>query len=471
MGMNAAPVRILGGLVINRQVSFRFLRVATVSQESPNLQRRAKLPRRTILRGVGVSLALPLLQRDAEASTSATDGSSRPPQRMVCVANPLGFVPETFFPDEPGPLKNLPALLQPLAGLESEFSVFSNLDHGVTGGHQSVHTFLSGIRDSDSVEWESRNQSVDQRAAELVGGQTRYPSIVASVGKNTDELECRMSWTRTGVNIPPVSEALTLFNALFQADTPDQRRAKRKAFAEHASILDVIGQQAVALEKELGSIDRQKLDEYLTSVRSVEKRLRMSGDWIDRPKPSVPMKPPQPGQAFTQRLPLFYELIRLALMTDSTRVATLSVPGNLPVADLGLQGNYHAFSHHGKRAEMLKQLLTIEKFQTAQLAKFLQSLRDTPQPNGGTLLEHTMVLAGSGMGNASSHSNRKLPILVAGSRFATGQHYVFPETSSKRVPLCNLFTTMLETISGPELSGKEQKPFNKATGSLELPNA
>lgn len=416
-------------------------------------------PRRTLLRGLGVTLTLPLLQRDAEAAAN----TPAPPKRMVCVANPLGFVPDAFFPAESGRLDRLPPLLEPLDRLKTDFSIFSNLDHGVSGGHQSAHTFLSGIRDSESAEWDSRNQSVDQLAAELSGDQTRFPSIVASVGKNSDELECRMSWTRTGVNVPPISEAPLLFDALFQADNPQERKAKRKAFAQHASILDVVRQQARSLESRLGSVDRRKLEEYLTSVRSVEKRLRMSDEWIDRPKPEVPLKAPARGQSFTRRLPLFYEMIRLALMTDSTRVATLSVPGNLPVADLGLQGNYHAFSHHGKSETALKQLMVIERFQMAELGKFLQAMKDTEQPGGESLLDHTMVLAGSGMGNASSHSNKKLPILLAGGGLGNGQHHIMPETAGRRVPLCNLYTTMLERFSGTQ-----QKPFNRATGTIDL---
>ena len=421
----------------------------------------SQISRRSLLRGVGVTLALPLLQRDA--GLMAVESLAPPPKRMLCVANPLGFVGENFFPESAGKLDKLPRLLQPLAKLKNDFSVFSNLDHGVSGGHQSVHTFLSGIRDNESAQWESRNISVDQRAAELTLGQTRFPSIVASVGKNTDELECRTSWTRTGVNIPPVTKTTTLFDALFLAENEQQRKAKRKAFQENASILDVVFRQAKSLEPKLGNVDRNKLDEYLTSVRSVEQRLQMSDEWLDRPKPKVGVKPPQPGQAFTQRLPLFYDLIRLAFVTDSTRVATLSIPGNLPVADLGLSGNYHAFSHHGKTQRMLDPLFQIERFQMQQLARFLKSLRDTEQPGGSNLLDQTMVLAGSGMGNPSSHSNKNLPILLAGGGFKHGKHHVMPEEAHRRVPLGNLFTTMLR-----QFGDRDTERFNRATGTLDF---
>lgn len=417
--------------------------------------------RRTLLRGAGLTLALPLLQRDSEL-LAASVVKEETPMRMVCVANPLGFVGDTFFPKQVGKLDELSPLLEPLAEFKSQFSVFSNLDHGVSGGHQAVHSFLSGIRDNESANWESRNLTVDQRAAELGLGETRFPSIVASVGANSGELECRTSWTRTGVNIPPMTELRPLFDALFVTSNAEERANQRVALKKHASVLDAIREEARTLEQQLGKIDREKLDEYLTSIRSVETRLGISQQWLDKPKPEVGMSPPEANQAFTRRLPLFYDLIRLALLTDSTRVASLSIPGNLPVSDLGLSGNYHAFSHHGKTERLRQPLFTIERFQMEQLARFLGSLKDTTQPDGKTLLDHTMVLAGSGMGNASSHSNKDLPILLAGGGFKHGQHHSMPVESHQRVPLGNLFTTMLH-----QFGDMETEKFNKATGDLD----
>ena len=416
--------------------------------------------RRTFLRGAGLTLTLPLLQRDRDVM--AADTSSQIPMRMVCVANPLGFVANTFFPKRSGRLDVLSPLLEPMSALKSQISVFSNLDHGVSGGHQAVHSFLSGIRDNESAQWESRNITVDQRAAELGRGRTRFSSIVASVGANSGELECRTSWTRTGVNIPPITQLQPLFEALFVTKNAAERKQQRLALRKHASVLDAVRREAKSLERELGKVDREKLDEFLTSVRSVESRLGISEQWLDQPKPKVEMKAPEANQAFTRRLPLFYDLIRLALVTDSTRVATLSIPGNLPVGDLGLQGNYHAFSHHGKTDRLLKPLFTIEKFQMQQLARFLSSLQETTQPDGRSLLDHTILLAGSGMGNASSHSNKNLPVLLAGGGFKHGAHHVMPEEQHRRVPLGNLFTTMLH-----QFGDQHTETFNRATGSLD----
>lgn len=417
-----------------------------------------RIDRRLFLRGAGVALSLPLF----ESKLPGTRANSRvQAKRLVCVANPLGFVAENFFPSESGAFSDLPPLLRPLDELRADFSVFGNLDHGVSGGHQAVHSFLSGIRDNEAANWEARNITVDQRAAELSLGETRFPSIVASVGRNSGELECRTSWTRTGVNIPPVTDATKLFEALFVDQTQEQRNRKRRAFRQHASILDAVREQAKSLESNLAAVDREKLDEYLSSVRSVEQQLQQSDAWIDQPKPSVETKPPTANDVFTRRLPMFYELIRLALQTDSTRVATLSIPGNLPVQDLGLQGNYHAFSHHGKSERLLAPLFKIEQFQMQKLAEFLKALKETQLADGSSLLDGTIVLAGSGMGNASSHSNRDLPILLAGGKFRHGNYHRMSDEAHQRIPLSNLFTTILN-----RLGDLDTERFNRATGNL-----
>ena len=428
--------------------------------------RHRPISRRRWLQGAGIALALPLLARDADAApASRTTGqpSDRATGRLVSIANPLGFVGDDFFPTEAGPLsrQTLSPLLKPLGDLTDRITVFSHLDHGVTGGHQAVHSFLSGIRDDDADGFESRNITIDQVAAEHTVGQVRFPSLVAAVGQNFGELECRTSWTRNGVNIPPITEASDLFGLLFSQDTAAEQKQLRRAIRENGSVLDAVFRQANHLKRELSPADKRKIDEYLTSVRSVERNLANVDRWIDTPKPSVPMQQPEPGGSFTKRLPLFYDLVALALQTDSTRVATLAIPGNLPVSDLGLSGNYHAFSHHGKSERLRKPLFRIERYQIEQLARFLGKLQAMQTPDGRSLLDETMVLCGSGMGNASSHSNRKLPIIVAGGNLRHGQHRVMPTQSHLKIPLCNLFTAMLQ-----QFGCREVERFNTATGSM-----
>lgn len=415
-----------------------------------------KIDRRKFLKGLGVSMALPLFERDAFAFGLKTKAAS--PMRMVCVANPLGYVPDQFFPTDSGKSYTASPLLSSMP--RDKFTVFSNLDHGVTGGHQGAHSFLSGIRDNESVQYQARNITVDQRAAEFVGSQTRFPSLVASVGTTTSELACRTSWTRNGVNIPPVSDERQIFRALFVEQSEAGRKKQREAFSRNSSVLDAVNEQAKILSKKLSQTDRRKLDEYFVSVREVEKQLQMSNQWVDLPKPKVDLEIPKGRRDFPQRVPLFYKLIKLALQTDSTRVATLGIPGNLPVQDLGLEGSYHAFSHHGKDESLRKGLGVIEKYQIDQLSQFIQELDSIKQPDGRSLLDCTMVLSGSGMGNASSHSNKKLPVILAGGGFQHGSHMVLPEENHKKVPLCNLYTSMLQKF------GVEEDRFNIGTGTL-----
>ena len=426
-------------------------------------QKPLHLDRRAFLRGTGVAMALPFLEamRPATRALSSSSSISSSPTRMVCVGNPLGLVPDAFFPTKTGAGYETTPLLKPLREHRADFTVFSHLDHDVSGGHRGVHAFLSGLKDNDATDWPERNISMDQRAAEHVGSQTRFPSLVVSSGRTSpgNEIACKLSWTRNGVNVPPIDRASEVFRALFLADDAASRGKKARAYDENASVLDAIGAQAKLLERKLGKTDREKLDEYLTSVREVERKLDMSQAWLDKPKPKVGMSTPT-DNGFMETLPVMYDLIALALQTDSTRVASLSIPGTIDTDDLGLRGSYHGFSHHGKSDVLRQGLLVIENFQTAQLSRFLSKLKQMKVPDGSPLLDHTMVLFGSGMGNGSSHSNKKLPVLLAGGGFKHGEHKAYPTSRHRRVPLANLYTAMLQRF------GVETEKFNTATGTL-----
>ncbi len=410
------------------------------------------MKRRHFLRGLGVTLALPSLDLYS-AGAAAADSTTI--KRLVCVANPFGMLPDGFFPEKPGTLKDLPYLLKPLEGQKNDFTVFSNLDHDVSGGHIGCHSFLSGMRDFEAAQWPEKNISIDQRAAEQVGANTRFPSLTLSAGKPAKgEQELRLSWTRNGINIPPISTTRDLFNALFKADSEAEKKARAKSNRLHDSVLDAVAGHAKQLEKRLGKTDREKLDEYFTSVREVEKKLEMSERWINEPKPQPGIPMPE-DKTITETLPAFYDLMALALQSDSTRVATLGIPSTLRTGDLNLGGSYHGFSHHGQAKELKDGLTVIETFQMEELSRFIEKLKTLK------LLNSTTVMFGSGMGNGSSHSNKDLPILVAGGAFRShGTHVVAPKEKSKRVPLCNLFTTLLQDF------GVEVEAFNKASGTM-----
>jgi hypothetical protein len=419
------------------------------------------LPRRTFLRGAGVALGLPLLEAmwPAVRPVRAADAVASP-MRLVCLGNPLGMLPDAFFPSATGADYELPEALQDLKKHRKSFTVFSHLDHGLSGGHRVIHSFLTGLKDSEAKDWPDGNISVDQRAAEAFGAQTRFPSLVLSAGAEADgDLNCKLSWTRNAVNVPPIARATDLFRALFVKEDAESRRLRAETDSLDESILDAVNEQAKLLAKRLGQTDRRKFDEYLTSVREVERKLNMSQVWRDRPKPQVALPMPTEG-GIAYLLPVMYDLLALALETDSTRVASLSCPASLDTGDLGLEGSYHGFSHHGKAETLRNGLLVIERFQMSQLARFLDKLAGVVQPDGATLLDRTIVLFGSGMGNGSSHSNKDLPVLVAGGGFRHGEHKKYPTEPNRRVPLCNLYTSLLQRC------GVEIPRFNNASGTL-----
>ncbi|MCB1121705.1 MAG: DUF1552 domain-containing protein [Verrucomicrobiae bacterium] len=423
-----------------------------------------RINRRTFLKGAGVTMALPLLESMGPMSMKAVGAAAKTspvgsPIRMVCIGNPLGLMPDSFFPTGEGENYKLSELLSPITKHRKDFTVFSNLDHDISGGHSAVHAFLSGIKDQDASDWPEGNISVDQRASEFVGARTRFPSLVMSVGEGSGDLKCKLSWTRNGVNVPPVTRARDLFRALFVDEDPTLLQKRQSAYDINASILDAVSSQAKILSQQLGKADQDKLDEYLSSVREVEKKLGMSREWLHKPKPVVDMEEPGEG-SLTYTTPAFYDLLALALQTDSTRVATLGVPGTINTADLGLSGSYHGFSHHGKAEKLRQGLLVIEKFQVKQMGRFLDRLKEIKEPDGTSLLDRTMVLMGSGMGNGSSHSNKNLPVVLAGGGFKHGEHKIYPEVKHKRVPLCNLYGSMLQRF------GLEIDTFNKGTGTL-----
>ena len=411
------------------------------------------LNRRAFLRGAGGALvALPHLNVIAKEAKAV-------PMRMVCVGTNFGFVPNLFFPKETGSDFKAPELIQQLEQHKRNFTVFSGLDHGTegVGGHGGVHAFLSGVLSKNSRGLPEKNVTVDQKAAAHVGAATRYPSMQMTAGSGGGSI---LSWNTAGVAIPPIRDLRLLFAMLFQATGKGQLNVLKRAHRQQVSILDLVRPDARLLQKRIGIEDREKLDQYFTSIRSLEKRLTQSAAWLDRPKPKVSYSLPDEADEmdFVDRVPLYYDLAVLALQTDSTRVITVEFSdlgpntGGFPVTR-----SYHQLTHHGKVASYIKELSIIERFHTKQFGRFLDKLSAVREPNGRTLLDNTMALLGSGMGNASSHSNKNLPLLLAGGGFKHQGHLQF---ESGKTPASNLFVSMLQRF------GMETDSFNRSTGTL-----
>ena len=378
---------------------------------------------------------------------------------MVCIGNEFGMYPESFWPAKTGRNYKLSPLLQPLAEHQDAFTLFSHLDHGQKGGHFAVHTFLTGVKSSEARGLPDGGISLDQRAAEFVGSRTRFPSL--TIGSE-DGLHggCRISWTRTGTRVPPITGPRELFRQLFIDGSASEKLKAIDSIAMKGSILDAVLGDAKSLSRRVNKDDGRKLDEYLNSVREVESKLELDQHWQNIPKPKPSIDRPE-DEGLTKDLPKLYDLIAIALQTDSTRVATLEVGGSFAASDLGIRKGYHSLSHHGKVQASIDLLVQIERYQVEQFARFLDklsSLKDTGTDT--SLLDNTMALFGSGMGNANSHTNNDLPIVLAGGGFKHGEHKQYPKEKSKRVPLCNLYTSMLQQF------GIETDRFGNSTGTL-----
>ena len=442
----------------------RIFAIILLVQQRTKMAKLSPIERRTFLRGLGgAALALPHLEAMTKAE-SVDAQSADSPTRMVCVGLNFGFVPQLFFPEETGANYQATERLAPLKNHRNDFTVFSGLDHGVNGqgGHGGVHAYLSGVLSKNSAGMEEANISIDQKAAQLIGAKTRYTSMQFASGNDPNNM---ISWSASGVAVPPVTNVETIYNLLFQKVDPGRRQDVKAKYAARHSILDLVKSDANYLKRKIGNSDRRKLEHYFDSVRQVEKKIAQSSQWLDKPKPSTKYKLPAGARSrdFVDRVPLYYDLMALALQTDSTRIITLAL------ADIGpnyggfdISRGYHQLTHHGKVPEYITELSVIEQFHMDQLARFLDKLKSIEEQDGQSLLEKSMVLFGSGMGNASSHSNKNLPLLLAGGGFKHGEHksYFRDGNRKKTTPAGNLYVSMLQRF------GVEADKFGTAKSTL-----
>lgn len=419
--------------------------------------------RRFLLRTAGATLALPGLTSlmakttGSLATLQATRGAGVGAKRFVAIGNLLGFQQKSFFPKTSGQDYETTTLLKPLENLRKEMTVYRGLDHGVRGGHFAVHSFLSGVLHSEARDREDGNVTIDQFLAEKVGNQTRFPSLTVG-SEGGIHGGCQLSWTRSGVRVPPITNPAELFERLFVEDSHKRRLQRGQENRLQKSILDAVNEEAKGLSKKVNREDREKLDEYFTSIREVEKRLELRNRWAEHPKPEAPFD--QPANANTvDDLPMLYELIALALQTDSTRIATLEIGGSFLPQNLGIKDSYHSLSHHGNKEDALANLITLETYQIEHFGKFLNRLSSV-QDGEGSLLDSTSVLFGSGIGSGNSHTNSDLPVVLAGGGY---RHGTFKQVEGKgvnKVPLCNLFVDLAQRM------GVETDSFGNSTGTF-----
>ena len=414
-----------------------------------------KLTRRTMLRASGIALALPLLDAmQPNAARAADDSASK--RRMMLIDLGFGLHAPNLFPTKSGRDYESTPYLEVLQDFRDQFTIISGTSHpDVDGGHHAAKSFLTAAPKPTSANFKN-TISLDQLAAERIGLQTRFASLTLSLSPGRG-----LSYSRSGVELPSEARPSQLFARLFLDGKPDEKQKQMQRLKDGRSVMDAVLDNARQMQARLGARDREKLDQYFSAVRATEQRLHEAQEWEQKPKPQVEAKQPQDNNNSADvigRVRLMFQMSKLALETDSTRLITLYNPGVNAVPPIpGVTEDYHNLSHHGRDEGRLAQLKIVELQQMKAFADFLADLRATPAGDG-TLLDQSLVLLGSDLGNGSSHDNHNLPIILAGGGFKHGQHLAFD--AKNNYPLPNLFVTMLQRM------GLEIDRFASSTGTM-----
>ena len=411
-----------------------------------------RIHRRTFLKGSGVSLALPLLEA---MLPSRAEAATETPRRMICINTTLGLHTPNLFPSKAGVDYEPSPYLEPIKEYRNDFTVFSGLSHPqVDGGHASELCYLTAAPHPTADNFKN-TISLDQYAVERLVPDTRFGSLVLASSHNG------ISFTRSGVQIPAERSPSRVFRSLFVDGTAAEVNTQVQRLQQGHSILDGVLGEAAEFQKSLGTQDKQKLDEYFTSVREVEQRMTKAQEWARRPKPKVDAKPPVDIPNATEvvaRVWLMLDVMHLALQTDSTRFITFALNGlNAVPVIKGVSQDWHNLSHHGQDPAKLAELRLIELQQMVLFGELLGKLKGTKE-GGATLLDRTIVLFGSNLGNASSHDTKNMPIVVAGGGFRHGKHLAFDPQMNP--PLCYLYLQFLHRL-GAEVNG-----FGSSAGTM-----
>ncbi|MCD0458576.1 DUF1552 domain-containing protein [Roseiconus lacunae] len=426
--------------------------------------------RRTFLRGLGTTIALPWLESRASATELA--GQSIP--RMGMFYFGTGMNMRQFYPEGFGRQAKLSRILEPLEKHRDQFTVLSGtyLEHG--GGHDGAYPFATGI-----ARGEKQIASPDQLAAAVHGSQTRFPSLQLSVKRGTgfgSQALATISWNQQGVPLAAENDPKTIFNRLFKADSADDQLAKADDFRQRRSVLDAVLEDARDIQPKISRDDRRQLDQYLHAIREVEIGLSREIDWSDRPKPQPKLdhlgdyenavSPEGNGKfLYDDYAKLMYDLIALAFQTDSTRVVTYVVRTELAggvYPEFGVSKGYHELTHHGNDPSNLEQLAKVDTIYMKHWSYFLDRLASIREGQG-TLLDQTMLGFSSGMG--IGHSKAILPTVLSGGRGLGINHQTHLQLS-ENTPLSTLWQTMADRMGVDTDGPGNQETFQDSPGII-----
>lgn len=444
-----------------------------------------RLPRRTFLKGLGACIGLPLLECMTPSVTKAAAASlGGAPRRLAFIYLPNGMDMENWTPKAKGANYDLPGTLEPLKPLQSRISVLSGLAHenakGLgdgAGDHARANAcFLTGVHPRKTAGADIHaGISADQVAAQIIGKQTRLPSLelscetsVRQAGACDSGYACayqnNISWRNENTPMPPLCDPRLVFERLFTGaeEDPDLLAGKALRESSRGSILDIVREDAKAFQKRLGATDRRKMDEYLTALRETETAIEQQVKFqAAAPRPNMEKPDGIPGD-FTEHLRLMYDLLALALQTDSTRIATMMVQregSNRAYPFLGVNDGHHNLSHHGGNAEKKAKIAKINRFHIEQAAYFLEKLNGMRE-SGGSVLDNSMIVIGSAIADGDRHAHHDLPVLLAGKGGGVlnpGRHVEF----GKDTPMTNLYVTLLDH------AGAKVERIGDSTGALK----
>ena len=410
------------------------------------------LSRRTLLRSAGASVALPFLDAMRPAFGRSV---AAVPRRLLAVCTNLGVYEQNFLPATAGRDFALTPYLEPFANLRDQVTVISGTSHPEVGnGHSAEASFLTAAPFPGTASFKN-SISLDQFAAERIGVHTRVAALPLAVAKSGNQ---SISFTSSGVMVPAEASPTKVYRQLFVAGDAKSVERQLHELQTGRSILDSVADRAESLRKSLGPGDRDRMDQYFTSVREVERRLLVAEEWETKPKPKTDAPEPKEYEYLLDKLGAMYELAHLALATDSTRLITLMIKldgfsEHIP----GVSLEAHNLSHHVGRPEAIQQLKNLELAEFQELAKLLDRLAAVKE-DGASLLDRTTVFYGSNLGNGNNHDTKNLPIVLAGGGFKHGQHLAFDK--QKNTPLPNLFVSILQRL------GIEADTFATSTGTL-----
>jgi hypothetical protein len=407
---------------------------------APHIATKTRLDRRAFLRSTGLLLTLPWLEAMVPSFANAAESraATTQPRRFLAMNYSLGFHVPLLVPKEEGSDYTPSYYLEPLQAHRKDFTVFSGISHeeqNGADGHTSELTWLTSAK-RPGLPGFRNTISLDQLLVQKLSPDTRFTSLALSAGTNGS-----LSWTMNGVNIPAESTPSRLFQLLFVNGNPAEIQRQLAELRRGRSILDTLDGEAKKMNANLGPRDKEKVDQYFTSVRELEARLLSSSAWATRPKPKVDVKPPTDitdRNDIIAKTRLMHDLITLSLQTDSTRFITYSAGGGNNPKIEGVTQEWHNLSHHGQDEAKIEELRLIERAEFAEIGRLLGLLKGV-QEGRGTLLDNTIVMAGSNLGNASSHNTRDLPLILAGGGFRHGKHVVAGGKGNDNGRFANLF--------------------------------